>query len=267
MRLLILLLALGTALAGPPSTASVVSVYDGDTFTLDTGDKVRLQWVNTPELRPLEAYGIEARDSAEAFLGTNPVSLSYGAVQRDSYGRLLAAPKVNGTWLAVHLLEQGLGHVFLIPPVENNVDVEALLAAQEKARKANRGIWSTDRYQGALHITSFHANASGDDRENINGEYLRICNVTGRPVNLDGFKIADASGDSWTLPSLIVPPGHTFKLHSGVGEHQTDPKSQLAVYLGNTSPIWNNKYDRAVLYDRYGRVLDAREHAPKSSTR
>ncbi len=267
MRLLLLLLALGTALAGPPSTASVVSVYDGDTFTLDTGDKVRLQWVNTPELRPAEPYGIEARDAAEAFLGDTPISLTYGAVQRDSYGRLLAAPRVGETWLAEHLLEQGLAHLFLIPPVEANVDVEALLAAQEKARKANRGIWSTDRYQGALHITSFHANASGDDRENINGEYLRICNVTSRPVNLDGFKIADASGNSWTLPSLIVPPGHTFKLHSGVGDHQTDPKSQLAVYLGNLSPIWNNKYDRAVLYDRYGRVLDAREHAPKSSSR
>lgn len=267
MRLLLPLLALGAALAAPPQTASVVSVYDGDTFTLDTGDKVRLQWINTPELRPSEPYGIEARDAAEAFLGDKPLQMTYGAVERDSYGRLLGAPQVDGKWLAEHLLEQGLGHVFLIPPVGNAVDVEILLAAQERARGANRGIWSTDRYQGALHITSFHANASGDDRENVNGEYLRVCNVTGRPVNLDGFRIADASGNSWTLPSLILPAGHTFKLHSGVGEHQTDPKSQLAVYLGNQSPIWNNKYDRAVLYDRYGRVLDAREHAPKSSSR
>ncbi len=264
MRLLLPLFALATALASPPKTATVVSVYDGDTFTLDTGDKVRLQWVNTPELRPPEAYGIEARDAAEAFLGEKTVHLFYGPVKQDSYGRLIAAPKVEGKWLAEHLLELGLGHLFLIPPVEADVDIEALLAAQERARAANRGIWSTDRYQGALHITSFHANASGDDRENINGEYLRICNVTARPVNLDGFRIADASGSSWVLPSLIVPPGHTFKLHSGVGEHQTDAKSQLAVYLGNDVPIWNNKYDRAVLYDRYGRVLDAREHAPKS---
>ncbi len=226
MRLLLPLLALvGAALAGPPTTASVVSVYDGDTFTLDTGDKVRLQWVNTPELRPAEPYGIEARDAAEAFLGDKPISLTYGAVLRDGYGRLLAAPQVEGRWLAEHLLEQGLGHLFLIPPVETTVDVDALLAAQEKARKANRGIWSTDRYQGALHITSFHANAAGDDRENVNGEYLRVCNVTGRPVNLDGYKIADASGSSWTLPGVIVPPGHTFKLHSGQGEHQADPSS------------------------------------------
>ncbi len=267
MRLLLTLLALSTALANPPATATVVSVYDGDTFTLDTGDKVRLQWVNTPELRPAEPYGIEARDAAERFLGDGPVDLTYGAVQRDSYGRLLSAPQVNGRWLAEHLLEQGLGHVFLIPPVEPNVDVDALIAAQERARKANRGIWSTDRYQGSLHITSFHANAAGDDRENVNGEYLRVCNVTGRPVNLAGFRIADASGNSWTFPGVIVPPGHTFKVHSGIGTDQQDPKSQLAVYLGNEGPIWNNKYDRAVIYDRYGKVLDAREHAPKTSSR
>ena len=43
----------------PPKQAVVVAVYDGDTFTLDTGQKVRLRGVNTPELRPPEEYGLE----------------------------------------------------------------------------------------------------------------------------------------------------------------------------------------------------------------
>ena len=46
--------------APPPGSATVVKVYDGDTLTLQTGDRVRLRWVNTPELRPMEAYGEEA---------------------------------------------------------------------------------------------------------------------------------------------------------------------------------------------------------------
>ena len=256
MRTLLLLL-FPLLLAAAPEVATVVSVYDGDTFTLATGDKVRLQWINTPELRPAEAYGIEARDAAESFLASGKVTLTYGSVERDGYGRLLAAAAVDDRWLAEHLLEQGLGHLFLIPPVDG-VDIDALLAAQ-----THRGIWSTDRYQGTLHITSFHANASGDDRENINGEYLRVCNVSARPVNVDGYRIADASGSSWVFPSMVVPPGHTFKIHSGVGEAQLDPRSQLAIFLGNDMPIWNNKYDRAVIYDRFGRVMDAREHKPK----
>jgi endonuclease YncB( thermonuclease family) len=267
MRLFLMLLAIGVAFGQAPPTARVVSVYDGDTFTLDTGDKVRLQWINTPELRPSEPYGIEAREAADAFLGGKEVTLIYGAVKKDGYGRLLAAAQVDGRWLAEHLLELGLGHLFLIPPVEDSVDVQALIAAQERARSANRGIWSTDRYQGSLHITSFHANAPGDDRENINGEYLRICNLTPKALNLDGFRIADASGNSWTFPPMIVPPGHTFQVHSGVGDNQVDAKSQLAIYLGSGRPVWNNKYDRAVIYDRYGRVMDAREHKPKNSSR
>jgi len=28
--------------------------------------------------------------------------------------------------------------------------------------------------------------------------------------------------------------------------------------------VWNNSRDRATLYDRYGKVVDARDHAPKS---
>ena len=34
-----------------------VSVYDGDTYTLADGNKIRLRGVNTPELKPAEDFG------------------------------------------------------------------------------------------------------------------------------------------------------------------------------------------------------------------
>ena len=40
----------------PPKTGVIIAVYDGDTFTLDNGDKIRLRGANTPELRPKEAF-------------------------------------------------------------------------------------------------------------------------------------------------------------------------------------------------------------------
>ena len=222
-----------------PLEAMVVAVYDGDTVTLDTGDKVRLRWVNTPELKPAEAYGVEARDAAKALLLNKKVQLVYGQVQRDGYG-----------------------HLFVIPP--DDTDLSEMIAAQEKARAGRRGIWSDERYQGDLHITSFHANANGDDRENPNGEYLRVCNVAPRPIDLQGFKLTDISGETWELPSIVLPPGSTVKLISGRGVNQPDPTSQLEVYLQTDGPVWNNSRDRATLYDRYGKVVDARDHAPKS---
>jgi len=249
-----------------PRTATVSSVYDGDTFTLDTGEKVRVSGVNTPELRPLEDYGVEAREATDSFVSGKTVDLSYSSVERDGYGRLIAWVEVEGESLPEHLLERGLGHVFLIPPVELG-DVDAMNDAQEKAKKANRGIWSTEHYKGTLHITSFHANAAGDDRENVNGEYLRLCNISGQPLNVDGYKIADATGNSYSFPALVIPPGHTVKVHSGQGDHQTDKSSQLAIYLGSAAPIWNNKEDRATIYDRYGQVVDSRHHLVKKATK
>ena len=250
--------------APPPASATVTSVYDGDTFTLSTGDKVRLKWVNTPELKPPEQYAVEAREATKTFLSGKTVRLFYGDTIRDGYGRLVAGVEVDGKLLAEHLLELGLGHLFVIPPDET--DLAPFIAAQERARKARRGLWSTPEFQGVLHITSFHANADGDDRENVNGEYLRVCNISSETLDLSGFRIADISGNSWEFPKVLLPPGNTVKVHSGVGETGTDPESQLAIFLGSASPIWNNKQDRATIYDRFGRVVDARDHSVQQET-
>jgi len=252
--------------APPPTSARVVSVYDGDTFTLETGDRVRLRWVNTPELKPqLEAYGIEARDAARNLILNQEVTLEYGQSIRDGYGRLIAGASINGVDLSAHLASLGFAHVFVIPP--DDTDLSTLMSAQEKARTAGRGIWSDERYQGVLHITSFHANAPGDDRDNVNGEYLRLCNTSADSLDLQGFRISDASGRSWVFPSLILPAGHTVKVHSGVGDNQLDANSQLSIFLGNANPIWNNGEDRAAIHDPFGRLVDSREHRVKTKTK
>ncbi len=248
--------------APPPTHAKVVKVYDGDTITLDSGDRVRLRFVNTPELNPAQDYGIEARDTAKELVLEQEVQLSYGEVKRDGYGRLLASIEARGKDLATLLLERGYAHLFIIPPHEH--DDAPLLTAQARARRANRGIWSTDSYKGRLHITSFHANARGNDRENINGEYARVCNVTEVPINLEGYRVTELAGRAWVLPAMELPPGHTVKIHSGVGDNQLDPKAQLKLYLGNDWPIWNNTRDRITLYDTQGLMLDTWLYAPKS---
>ncbi len=243
----------------PPTEGTVGSVYDGDTLTLTTGDKVRLKWVNTPELRPAEPFGDEARQLATDLVQGKVVQLKLAASgsHRDSYGRVVAGISVGDTDLSLALVERGLAHVFIIPP--DDLDPTALLAAQSRARAQRLGIWSTASYGGALHITSFHANASGDDHLNVNGEYLRICNVTAEEVSLDGWRLVDLSGQSHRLPDVTVPAGHTVQVRSGQGEHQADAGRQLAVHLGSTTPLWNNDHEVVTLYDPEGRQVDRRE--------
>jgi len=257
----ILLASLGLAAEWdkPPATSTVQTCYDGDTCTLSTGDKIRLRWVNTPELRPPEAYGIEARDATWDFLRGEVITLlMMGDNPRDDYGRVVAGLETDDGNLSLHLLELGMGHVFVIPP--DDVDIEPFLEAQARARAARLGIWSTDHYQGTFHFTSFHANAPGNDTRNVNGEYLRVANITSEPVSLEGYRITDARGNSWDMPALTVPAGHTFEIHSGRGLHQDDPTKQLMVFLNSSEPVWNNKWDRATLFDAEGQVVDTREH-------
>lgn len=246
----------------PPTHARVISVYDGDTFTLDTGDRVRLRGVNTPELKPYEPFAAESRDATESFLIGKEITLSYGSTIRDHYGRLLAQASVDGQDLSQYLVERGLAHVFLVAPTDE--DVGPLLDAQREAREAKRGLWSTQGFQGTLHITSFHANGRGDERLDVNAEYLRVCNITADPVDLTGYKITDLTGHSWDLPGITIPAGFTFEIRSGKGEDAGDPTKALKVYLDNDYPIWNNDHDRATLLDPAGKVQDLREHQPKS---
>ena len=258
-----LLLCAPLAFAEPTiETGRVVEVYDGDTVTLSSGDKVRLRWVNTPELHPSEDYGVEAREATRELVLNQQVDLVLGPTARDGYGRLIAGIRVGEEDLSLHLATLGLAHVFIIPP--EDTDIGPMLQAQAKARAAKRGIWSNPRYQGRLHITSFHANAPGDDNDNINGEYLRVCNISNDPLDIQGFRITDLHGNAWEFPQAIIPPGHTIKIHSGQGSNQLDPASQLSIYLGSLSPIWNNKRDRATIYDRFGATEDFREHEVKS---
>ncbi len=247
-----------------PEEATVVKAYDGDTLTLENGDKVRLRWVNTPELRPAEDFGIEARDAAIAYVVNKRVKLIFdGADARDGYGRILAGIRLeDGGDLSIHLAERGLGHVFVIPP--DSEDLTKLYEAQAKAKAAKLGIWSTDRYAGDLHITSFHANGRGDDRAFVNGEYLRVCNVGATTVDLSAYTLKDSDGNEWKLPKLNLPVGHTVKIHSGKGTNQGSETEQITAYLQSDDPIWDNDGDEAILVDSAGAVVDRREHVVKN---
>lgn len=252
----------------PPDKALVVKVYDGDTVTLDGGEKVRLRWVNTPELKPMETFGLEAKQLAVDWMLNQEAWLVPTAEDpRDGYGRIIAGLRVrrNGpnqppSDLSLELVRAGFAHVFIIPPEDDQAHVATLLAAQAEAQAKKLGIWSTPAYQGGLHMTSFHANAAGDDNLNLNGEYMRICNVSIGPIDTTGWSLRDKSGTVFKLPTLVVPAGHTFAVHTGFGRLQDDPARQLSAYLESDVPIWNNDGDTATLLDPSGKAVDSRTH-------
>src|SRR5688500_8935925 len=98
----------------PPSTGEVdreaahEGVYDGDTFTLTTGDRIRLKWVNTPELKPLEPWAQEAREFTKTFVSGRPLTFAFDAASpRDAYGRVVAGVRTPEGDLSEALLKAG----------------------------------------------------------------------------------------------------------------------------------------------------------------
>ncbi|MCA9572233.1 MAG: lamin tail domain-containing protein, partial [Myxococcales bacterium] len=160
--------------------------------------------------------------------------------------------------LSLELVEAGLAHVFVIPP--EAFDMQPLLDAQARARAARKGIWGTEHYQGAAHVTSLHANAEGDDTKNVNGESFRMVNLQAEPLNVIGWTVSNAAGRSFVLPDLTIPPGHTVQIRSGHGDPQRDPAKQLVIHLGSDVPVWDDHADRLTVYDRYERIVDTRAH-------
>jgi micrococcal nuclease len=228
----------------------VKRVIDGDTIVLADGRHVRYLGINSPEHG--EPSWKEAKDYNALKVKGRMVSLEFGEVLEDKYGRTLAYVFVGGEMVNAELLQAGLAHLFVLEPIPY---YDNFLRFQEEARSKGLGIWGKDGFRGPLKITNLHADAPGDDRQNLNGEYVRICNVSARAVNLKGFAISDHAGHRYVFPRGLLRPGYTLLLLTGAGR-DIGGEDQLFFYWGSTYPIWNNRGDRATLHDPRGGLVD-----------
>jgi competence protein ComEC len=92
---------------------------------------------------------------------------------------------------------------------------------------------------GALALVDVHADAEGDDRENLNDEYIILENTGSDTLDLSGWTISDAADHTYTIPGgTTLAPGETLTIHSGSGSD-----TALDLYWGSGTPIWNNGGD------------------------
>lgn len=117
-------------------------VIDGDTIELLGGERVRYIGMDTPEMRPVEAYAKAATHANRELVEEEMVRLVTDVEERDRYGRLLAYVYVDGTFVNAELVRRGLAQVATYPP--NVRHQEHFLKLQREAREAGRGLWSDD---------------------------------------------------------------------------------------------------------------------------
>jgi len=99
-----------------------------------------------------------------------------------------------------------------------------------------------------LAVESVHADAEGDDRDNLNDEYVVFENTGTEPLDLSGWTVEDEVGTTYTFPDgFTLDNGSSITLYTGSG---TDSESEL--YWGSGSPIWNNGGDTIIVHNSEG---------------
>lgn len=131
----------------------LVKIIDGDTIKIKYEGKeqnVRYLLIDTPETNHprlgKQPFGDEAKERNHELItsGKLEIELDIGE-QIDKYGRLLAYIYVDGVSVQEKLLEEGLARVaYVYPP--NTRHLDAFEKAQDKAKKAELGIWSIEDY-------------------------------------------------------------------------------------------------------------------------
>lgn len=248
--------------------ARIRRVVDGDTFIADVHNedgtvsrrvRVRMAGINAPERGTCGAR--EARLLLKR-IENRPVRVS--AAHLDSVGvnnrPIRFVHTRAGPWVDMSHDLLRLGHATWMPHIKEPANSRLYHRTARRAAAKGHGIWNNTAcgygpQQNAKLELSVRSNPPGPDRNNLNGEYVRIRNTGTKTVHLGGWSLRD----SFPRPlyhfvrGTKVPPGKTLFLHVGSGADRP-----LRKYWGLKHPRFRNAArrgamgDGAYLYDPHG---------------
>ena len=136
------------AIAPPPflpgGPVALGAVIDSETLRLADGRTLRLVDIDTPAARDSAALAARAEAAVQKLVATAPLELRYSGNGTDRHGRLLAQLFAGGTWVEGELLRRGLARVH--GSADNRIGLDAMLALENEARQARRGLWRSRRF-------------------------------------------------------------------------------------------------------------------------
>ncbi len=201
----------------------VSRVIDGDTIELEDKRIVRLLNVNSPEKGLIESKlsldyleKIESKNVTIQFAGS------------EIYGRGLGRVYMNGEYINLGLVEQGLAHHYLV----SDKEMFKFRRAQDRAFEDEIGIWKRSKYYGCIEAEIYKEE-----------EYLIITNLC--DLDMKGLSLKDESTKRF---SFDIKGNSSKRIFSGTG-NDTD-----ALYLKSTN-IWNNDRDSIFIRDNSGLLV------------
>lgn len=135
----------------------VTRAVDGDTLVLETGERVRLIGIDTPEIHTskklyrdaqrtnqdvaaIQKLGLRSYKFTKDLVEGKRVSLEFDVEKYDKYDRLLAYVYLkDGTFVNAEIVKQGYASLMTYPPNVKYADL--FLRLYREAREAKRGLW------------------------------------------------------------------------------------------------------------------------------
>jgi len=136
----------------------VKRAVDGDTLVLESGERVRLIGIDTPELhasnklnrdaqrskqdtKTIQEMGKRAAEFTRNLVEGKRVRLEFDVDKYDKYKRLLAYVYLisDGTFVNARIIEEGYASVMTYPPNVKHAD--EFVKLYREARENNRGLW------------------------------------------------------------------------------------------------------------------------------
>lgn len=208
----------------------VTEVVDGDTVRLDNGEQVRFVGTQAPKLPlnrpnyPTWPFAEQSKAILSALCAGKRVSLHAGGTDRDRHGRLLAHLLVeeSGVWLQGAMLDQGAARVYTFK--DNRALAADMLAIENAAREAKRGLWhdafyrvrqasETDLAAEADKVPGYHL---------VEGKVLKVGRAGERwflnfgPDHRTDFTATIAPGDAALFPDPAAYAGKRLRLRGWI---------------------------------------------------
>jgi competence protein ComEC len=106
----------------------------------------------------------------------------------------------------------------------------------------------------SVYISALQFDAPGDDRQNLNHEWVRLTNRGDGLVLLAGWTLSDTTGSHpYVFPAFVLMPESSVTVYSGWGR-----MNDTALFMDLDTPLWGNTGDVATLKNGGGTIIDQR---------
>ena len=263
------------------SKGKVTFVADGDTLDVDVyGDgtsrpiRVRMIGVNATELsvysrdprrRRGECHAVEATARLAQLVRGSRRLVRLSSQDRVSKAghryRRSVAVRLGGRWRDVGQILINEGHVLWLAGRAEWAHNRRYSRGTQRAKAAGLRLWNP-RYCGADSTDAIplrmwvNWDADGTERENLNGEWVRIKNQGSSDLSLGGWWVRD-SFDRYRFPAgAVLPAGGAVTLYVG-RRPAWDSNTSTHFYWGRSRPMFDNPGRRGMgdggyLFDRQG---------------